>query len=156
MAQVEPIIVEFEMTVRRLLDGKGTFVPSIRSNTRLCDVVDQLELDDAGALVVTDDDKRILGLISERDIVRGLKSFGRDVLDKPVRDLMSSNVITCDIGEPLSQVLELMDQHQIRHVPITQHGNLCGIINMLDVAKYRLGELQFEAEALKAYVAGQT
>lgn len=143
------------MTVRRLLDGKGSFVPSIRSNTRLSDVVDQLELDDAGALVVTDDDKKILGLISERDIVRGLKSSGRDVLDKPVSKLMSRNVITCDIGEPLSQVLELMDRHQIRHVPITREGDLCGIITMLDVVKYRLGELQSEAEALKAYVSGR-
>lgn len=143
------------MTVKRLLDGKGSFVPSIRSNTRLRDVVDQLELDDAGALVVTDDDKRILGLISERDIVRGLKSFGREVLDKPVSKLMSSKVITCDIGEPLALVLELMDRHQIRHVPITQHGDLCGIITMLDVAKYRLGELQTEADALKAYVSGR-
>lgn len=143
------------MTVRRLLDGKGSFVPSIRSNTRLSDVVDQLELDDAGALIVTDDDKQILGLISERDIVRGLKTFGRKVLDKPVGELMSSDVVTCDIEEPLSHVLELMDRHQIRHVPVTQRGALCGIITMLDVAKYRLGELQSEAEALKAYVSGQ-
>jgi CBS domain-containing protein len=155
MAPPDARIGVFDMTVRRLLDGKGSFVPSIRSSSRLSDVVDQLELDDAGALVVTDDDKRIFGLISERDIVRGLKAFGRDVLEKPVSKLMSSNVITCDIGEPLSQILELMDQHQIRHVPITQNGDLCGIITMLDVAKYRLGELETEAAALKDYVAGR-
>lgn len=143
------------MTVRRLLNEKGSFVPSIRSNARLSDVVDQLELDDAGALVVTDDDKNILGLISERDIVRGMKTYGRDVLDRPISSLMSSNVITCDIGEPLSRVLELMNEHQIRHVPITRSGELCGIITMLDVVKYRLAELESEANALKAYVSGQ-
>lgn len=143
------------MTVSRLLDGKGDFVPSIRSDTKLCDVVEQLEVDDAGALVVTDDNREILGLISERDIVRGLKTFGRDVLDKPVRSLMKTDVITCDIAQPLSRVLELMDRHQIRHVPITGNGVLCGIITMLDVVKYRLGELQSEAEALKAYVSGR-
>ncbi|RME97271.1 MAG: CBS domain-containing protein [Alphaproteobacteria bacterium] len=142
------------MSVRKLLEQKGSFVPSIRSNMLLSDVVDQLEADDAGALVVSDDDRRILGLISERDIVRGLKRYGRNVLDRPVRELMSTDVITCDIGEPLARVLELMDRHQIRHVPITREGDLCGIITMLDVAKYRLAELQSEAEALKSYVSG--
>lgn len=143
------------MTVRRLLEGKGGFVPSIRSDTILNDVVNQLEVDDAGALVVTDNNQNILGLISERDIVRGLKAYGRDVIDKPVADVMATDVITCDVGEPLSRVLELMDRHRIRHVPITNEGALCGIITMLDVVKYRLGELQSETEALKAYVAGQ-
>lgn len=143
------------MTVRRLLQGKGTFVPTIRSDIRLSDVIDQLEVDDAGALVVTDDDKEILGLISERDIVRGLKTHGRDVVDEPVGELMSKDVITCDIGEPLSRVLELMDRHQIRHVPITANGELHGIITMLDVVKYRLMELQCEADSLRNYVAGR-
>lgn len=142
------------MTVLKLLQGKGDFVPAIGSDTHVHEVIDQLENDDAGALVVTDDSETILGIISERDIVRGLKSFGRDVVDKPVRELMTEPVISCDIGQSVTRILELMDEHQIRHVPITNKGKLCGIITMLDVARYRLEELEFEASVLKNYVAG--
>jgi CBS domain-containing protein len=66
---------------------------------------------------------------------------------------MTRNVIFCDIGEPMSRIYELMDLHQIRHVPITQNGELCGIINMLDVVKYRLDVIKAEAEAMKDYIA---
>jgi len=142
------------MTVRKLIRQKGDFVPVIRSDVKLQEVIDQLEVDNAGALVVTDDNQTILGIISERDIARGLKAYGRDVLDKPVHELMTHDVITCDISEPLNRILELMDVHQIHYVPITARGSLCGIINMLDLTKYRLAEIELEAEALKSYVVG--
>jgi CBS domain-containing protein len=142
------------MTIKRLLKNKGAYVPSIPSQATVREVIKQLDLDNAGALVVTDDDQRILGLISERDIVRALQLHGTAAVDMPVRQLMSTVVHSCDVGEPLSNVLELMDHHQIRHVPITAGGNLCGIINMLDVVKYRLEEIRTEADALKAYVTG--
>lgn len=142
------------MTIRNLLKNKGAYVPSIGSDASVRHVLDQLGLDDAGALVVTDDEERILGIISERDIVRALKAQGLSTLDQPARTLMSNVVRTCDINEPLSRVLELMDKHQFRHVPITSNNRLCGIIHILDVVKYRLGEIKAEADALKAYVAG--
>ena len=143
------------MTVRRLLKDKGSYVPSIPSQACVREVIAKLDLDDVGALIVTDDDQKILGLISERDIVRALQMHGTSAVDMPVKRLMSRLVYTCDVNEPLSSVLELMNKHQIRHVPITADGNLCGIINMLDVVKYRLQEIHAEAEALKAYVAGR-
>ena len=68
---------------------------------------------------------------------------------------MTRKVVSCDIREPLIKIYELMDNHQIRHVPITENGRLCGIINILDVIKYRLAEIQEEAEALKDYIAGR-
>ena len=71
------------MTVQRLLTGKGTFVPVIRSDVTLREVIEQLKVDEAGALVVTDDDHTILG--PERDIVRGLQAHGRDVVDRAGR-----------------------------------------------------------------------
>jgi CBS domain-containing protein len=126
------------MTVQRLLDGKGTFVPVISYDATLREAIAQLEIDNVGALVVTDDKRRILGLLSERDIVRGMKR----------------QVVTCDVGEPMAWILQLMDAHQIRHVPITRDGLLCGIVSILDVIKYRLAEIDAEARALKAYVAG--
>src|SRR6185312_16883536 len=122
----------------------------IKSDLLLSDVIDQLDLDRAGALVVTDDKKRIRGIITEHDIARGLKRYGRNVVDKPLAELMTKEVITVGINEPLSAVLGLMDQHQIHYVPVTDRGSLCGIINMLDLVKYRLAEIESEADALKA------
>ena len=143
------------MTVKALLKDKGRFVPIISSEVTVEEVIDKLEIDKAGALVITDDQRTVLGIITERDVARGLKRFGRDVVDKPVRDLMTRNVRTCDIGEPIEAVLRLMDEHQIQYVPITKDGALYGIINMLDLVKYRLAQIDAEASALKAYVTGR-
>jgi CBS domain-containing protein len=148
--------MEEGMSVKQLLKKKGTFVPVIRSELTLKDVIDQLEIDEAGALVVTDDNQTMLGIITERDIARGLKSHGRDVVDRPLRDLMSRDVISVDIGESVTSVLELMNRHQIHYVPVTENGSLAGIITMLDLVKHRLEEIESEANALKAYVVGST
>ncbi|BAQ17317.1 CBS domain-containing protein [Methyloceanibacter caenitepidi] len=143
------------MSVKRLIKGKGSFVPVIKSDLTLNDVINQLDIDDVGALVVTDDSSEILGIITERDIAQGLKAHGRDVVDRPLRELMTHDVVSVDIGAPLSRVLELMDEHQIHYIPVTEDGTLAGIINMLDLVKYRLGEMEMEANALKDYVAGR-
>ena len=143
------------MSVRRLIKGKGSFVPVIRSDLSLNDVINQLEIDNVGALVVTDDNSRILGIITEHDIARGLKSHGRNVVDSPLLELMTKDVISIDINESLTTVLGLMDQHQIHYIPVTENGSLCGLINMLDLVKYRLAEIEMEAKALKDYVAGR-
>jgi CBS domain-containing protein len=148
--------MEEAMSVKQLLKKKGTFVPVIRSELILKDVIDQLEIDEAGALVVTDDNQTMLGIITERDIARGLKSHGRDVVDRPLRDLMSRDVISVDIGESVTSVLELMNRHQIHYVPVTENGSLAGIITMLDLVKHRLEEIESEANALKAYVVGSS
>jgi CBS domain-containing protein len=144
------------VTIQALLDAKGRFVPMISSNVLVSDVIDKLEIDKAGALVVTDDNLTILGLIAERDIARGLKKFGRDVVDYPVSSLMTRAVHTCDVSQPVEAVLRLMDERQIQYVPITKSGMLYGIINMLDLVKYRLNEIDAEAKALKSYIAGGT
>lgn len=142
------------MSIQALLNAKGRFVPLISSNILISDVIDKLEIDKAGALVVTDDNQTILGIITERDIARGLKTFGRNVVDKPVGELMTRNVQTCDVNQSVEAVVRLMDERQIQYIPITKDGTLYGIINMLDLVKYRLSQIDAEAAALKAYVTG--
>ena len=143
------------MSIQALLRAKGRFVPIISSDVKMSDVIDKLEVDKAGALVVTDDSQAILGVITERDVARGLKTYGRNVVDKPVADLMTRNVHTCDVSQSVEDVLRKMDDKQIHYVPITRNGQLYGIINMLDLVKYRLSEIDAEAKALRAYVAGR-
>ena len=143
------------MTVSKLLAGKGDFVSIAPPSATVQDIVDQLERDDVAAVVISPDGKAIAGIISTRAIATGLKKFGRDVVDRPVRDLMTCEVVTCDIHEPLSKIYELMDEHQVRHIPITRDGMLCGIINTLDIVKFRLDEINSAATALKEYIAGR-
>lgn len=142
------------MSIDALLRSKGRFVPIISSDVTIADVIDKLDVDKAGALVVTDDNLTIVGIITERDIARGLKTYGRDVVDKPVRALMTMHVRTCEVTQNVEDVLRLMDEQQIQYVPITKSGQLYGIINMLDLVKYRLSQIDAEAAALRAYVTG--
>ena len=144
------------MSIQTLLSAKGRFVPMISSDVLISDVINKLEIDKAGALLVTDDSHTILGIITERDIARGLKTFGRNIVDKPVVELMSRKVQTCEVNQPIEDVLRMMDELQIQHVPVTKEGALYGIINMLDLVKYRLSQLDAEAAALRAYVTGGT
>lgn len=143
------------MSVRKLLGSKGNFVPIIRPDSTIADVIEILEVDDAGALVVTRDEKAIDGIITEKDVVRALRSDGPDVLKKSVADHMTRDVVTCEHGQPITSILQIMDEHQVHHVPITENGELCGIINMLDLVKYRLSQIELEATSLKEYVAGR-
>jgi CBS domain-containing protein len=145
----------FAMSVRKLLEGKGDFVSVAPSTATVQDIVDQLEADDVAAVIIASTEMKIEGIVSGRSIVRGIKQHGRNIVDRCVADIMTVNVVTCDIEEPMSKIYELMDEHQIRHIPITDNGRLCGIINMLDVVRYRLEEIRTEAETLKSYIAGQ-
>lgn len=143
------------MTVRALLKDKGEQVSTIRPDVKVGEIMDQLERDEVSALVVSKDGRTILGIVSGGDVMRGLKRDGPAIVEKTVEEVMTSEVVTCNVGEPLATVYELMDANRIRHVPIVDNGDLCGLINTLDVVKHRLGELELEAEALKGYVAGR-
>lgn len=143
------------MTVSKLLRTKGNFVPYIRSDSKVADVIELLEAGETGALVVTNDMYNILGIVTGRDIIRALRINGEDVMRMSVDHVMTRDVVTCAYDQPITSVLRLMDEHQIRHIPIVNNGDLCGIIDMLDLVKYRLGELEHEANALKDYVAGK-
>ena len=140
------------MSVERILRDKGTYAPTISPDAKVVDVIASLESDDVGALVVSTDGLTIDGIISERDIVRGLQAFGPDVLSHPVRDLMTANVVTCTADDRIAGVMALMQDRRIRHVPVTDDGKLAGIISIHDVVKLRLDEVQADAKAMHGYI----
>lgn len=142
------------MTIRSVLKEKGSDVPTASPGTTVQEIMDQLELDEVSALVVTDGPDGIVGIVSGGDILRAINKGGAVVLSSPVSDIMTTDVFMCDVSEPISKVYELMDTNRIRHVPIVEEGKLCGVINTLDVVKHRLHEVAREADALKEYVAG--
>jgi CBS domain-containing protein len=142
------------MTVRSVLKEKGSDVPTASPTTTVQEIINQFELDEVSALVVTNGSDEIVGIVSGGDILRAINKGGAAILNSPVSDIMTTDVFSCDVSEPISKVCELMDSNQIRHVPIVEEGKLRGVINTLDVVKHRLHELASEADALKEYVAG--
>ena len=104
-----------------------------------------------GALVVSDDGTSVTGIVSERDVVRRLHA-DEAVLESPVSSIMTADVRTCAGEDGLTDLMQTMTQHRIRHVPVVADGKLTGIISIGDVVKSRIGELEFERDQLDSYV----
>ena len=105
-----------------------------------------------GALLVTGADHRIVGIISERDVVRLLDEKGTAALGAPVAEVMTRKVVTCDRNETIAEIMERITTGRFRHVPVTEQGRLVGIVSIGDVVKARLGELEHEQDALREYI----
>jgi len=140
------------MTVERILEVKGTHAPIIAPDAKISTVIAALEAEEVGALVVSADGLHIDGIITERDVVRGLLNLGRKVLDHKAHELMSSDVVTCKANDRVAGVMALMDIRKIRHVPVTEKGKLAGIVSIGDIVKLRLDEVQAEADAMRKYI----
>lgn len=134
------------MTVREIIETKGRDLPRVSPNTPVYDVLEILEFEDAGALIVSRNGRHIDGMISERDIVRGLRYFGEEVLELKVSDLMTPDVITCELSDSIVSVMDKMHKHSIRHVPVVSAGKPAGLISIRDIVKDRLEQARLKEE----------
>ena len=105
----------------------------IRPSDRISDVLAKLEFEDVGALVVSAKGHRIDGIISERDVVRGMRYYGEEIFDLPVEVLMQDNVITCQSEDTVQHATHLMQLHHIRHLPVTNGSKFVGLLSLRDV-----------------------
>ena len=126
-------------------------VVTISPDATVRELVALLAEHNVGALVVSDDGERVSGIVSERDVVRRLHADDA-VLDAPVSMIMTENVRTCTGTDGLTDLMQTMTEHRIRHVPVVADGRLTGIISIGDVVKSRIGELEFERDQLDHYV----
>ncbi len=140
------------MTVKAILSKKGTDVLTIEPNMKLADATRLLAEHAIGALVVTGADRRIVGIVSERDIVQELAAHGPASLDLPLTDVMTRRVTTCSMNDTVISVMERMTQGKFRHMPVVEQGRLAGIISIGDVVKHRLQEMEREQAALRDYI----
>jgi len=106
-----------------------------------------------GALVVVEDDA-VVGVVSERDIVRRLGQDGPDVVDRPVRDLMTTSVVTCASGDSIDAVAETMTERRVRHMPVLDGSQLIGIVSIGDVVSHRMRQLEKDRGQLEQYISG--
>ena len=141
------------MLVSQILDSKGHAVATIATTAPLSDAVRALAEQRIGALVVSDDGDHILGILSERDIVRVLGESGPAALDLAISRVMT-DVVTCTTADrDLNDLMAVMTEKRIRHVPVVDEDNrLRGIVSIGDAVKSRLGELEREREALIGYI----
>ena len=142
------------MTVARILQTKGNTVTTISPDALVAQAVAVLSEGNFGAIVASKDGKSVDGILSERDIVRRLHDLGENVLKRPVREIMTANVITCSPSDRSQGLLAVMTGRRIRHLPVVEDGELIGIISIGDVVKIRLDDLVSETEALQQYIQG--
>ncbi|MFC5386358.1 CBS domain-containing protein [Aquamicrobium segne] len=141
------------MTVKAILAQKGHDVFTIGPDEKLDEAVRILAGHRVGALVVTNADKAVVGIVSERDVVRVLAKQGAAAFQMPVRKMMTSKVKSCHESHTVNEIMEIMTAGRFRHIPVEKDGRLHGIISIGDVVKRRIEDAEREAEDIKAYIA---
>ena len=142
------------MNVENILRQKGTEVATITLEASIKRAADWLRAKNVGALVVTNNNDAVVGIISERDIVRAFSQHGETVASMQVKDIMTHGLITASLGDDLTHLMRLMTRHRVRHMPVLRNGKLAGIISIGDVVKHRLDDLELEANVLRdVYIA---
>jgi len=139
--------------VSQILKDKGDLVFTASPQETVGAAAALLHSRRVGAMVIVDADEAVVGILSERDIVRVIAREGAGALTKPITACMSSEVIFAHPEESVDALLERMSDRRIRHLPVVRGGRLAGIISIGDLVKYKIDEAQAEADGLKAYIA---
>lgn len=140
------------MQINEVLKSKSSdAVITITPQASVRELVALLVENNIGALIVSSDGAAVDGIVSERDVVRRLHADAT-VLDAPVESIMTSTVYTCEPKGSVDDLMALMTQHRIRHVPVVSDGRLTGVISIGDVVKSQMAELQFERDQLDSYM----
>ncbi len=137
------------MKVEGILKAKGHDVQTIGPDPTVVLAVDRLSSMQIGALVVSADGGRVEGVISEREVVRGLARHGERLLDLKVSDVMARHVPVCSPDDHIQDVMAQMTRTRNRHVPVVQHGRLYGLVSIGDLLKNRLEELELQTNVLR-------
>ena len=140
------------MTVKSILSAKSRDVLTIEPTANLAAAAKLMAELNIGALVVTGPDQRIVGIVSERHIVRELAAHCAASLDLPLTEVMTRNVMTCNSSDTISSVMERMTEGRFRHLPVVEQGRLTGILSIGDVVKHRLQAMDNEQSALHDYI----
>ena len=139
------------MTIASVLAGKGSAVETIAADAALYDAVRKLGEKRIGALPVVEGG-RIAGILSERDVIYSLRDHGPEVLQRPVSQVMSSPAITVSSDTDVLAALALITQRRIRHLPVVDGGQICGLVSIGDLVKYRMERIEAEADAMRTYI----
>jgi CBS domain-containing protein len=144
------------MSVSHILKSKGRDVVTAKPTDSLNSIAQTLASKKIGAIIILSENGKIEGIISERDVVRCLAAEGAKALDVPVSKIMTKGVKTCSEDDSETELMALMTENRIRHLPVVDKGKLTGMISIGDVVKFRIEAIEREAADMKAYIAGST
>ena len=139
------------MRIADILRSKGSVVATVTETTTVAGLLTELATHNIGAMVVVGPDG-VVGMVSERDVVRSLHECGPELLRRQVGDIMTTILVTCTPDDAIDDLSALMTNNRVRHVPVLENGRLTGIVSIGDVVKNRMEELQAEQEHLQAYI----
>ena len=144
------------MTVQRILNSQQDSGPPawIAPDAEISAALDTLAAKNVGALVVSSDGRNVEGIVSERDIVRALSRIGNELLDKRVRDIMTTDVVTCVAEDRAAGIMAVMVSKHLRHIPVVKDGSLVSMVSIRDLLQLRLDEVRSEADAMRSYITG--
>jgi CBS domain-containing protein len=140
------------MFVSDILSQKGGLVFSVTPDTTAAEVAKQLSVRRIGSVLILNEQSSVVGIVSERDLVRALATHGAKAMELEARQIMTRDVVTCHPDDSIDEVMQTMTSGRFRHIPVVHHGELLGLVSIGDVVKARIEETEHEAEALKAYI----
>jgi CBS domain-containing protein len=140
------------MTVAAVLKQKGNAIISVTPSATIQDVAELITNRRIGALVVTDPDQQIVGIVSERDVVKAIALHKAAALGMTAAQLMTRNPITASLDTSVDEAMQIMDTGYFRHLPVIDQGKLVGIISVRDLVKYRIMQQKADLENLTSYV----
>jgi CBS domain-containing protein len=141
------------MNISQILKAKGRAVATARPDATLSEIISRLAQKRIGAIVIVGDAGEVVGIVSERDVIRRLGERGEAALKEPVSQSMTSSVISCQETSTLEEMMELMTQGRFRHVPVIEDGALVGIVSIGDIVKHHVAEVEMEVTAMRDYFA---
>ncbi|CAA7615079.1 putative signal transduction protein with CBS domains [Magnetospirillum sp. LM-5] len=142
-----------QMSVEAILKTKGHNIFTIRPEHSVSEAAALMASKRVGVAIVCDAKGRLMGVVSERDIVSGITQYGKGLLEMPVRNIMTSPVVTCAPNDSIKKVMEVMTERRIRHLPVLEGEELVGMISIGDAVNFRLHEAQMETAVLRDFAA---
>ena len=141
------------MKVEHILSSKGADVFAVTETSKVSEAVEILGAKNIGAVIVKDQAGKVNGILSERDVVRQLRTEGAQLMDKPVTSCMTANPYTCENSTTLDELMATMTEKRIRHMPVVEAGNLVGVVSIGDIVKRKIETAEEEAATLREYIA---
>ena len=142
------------MSIAEILEKKGRDVVTVQSGAALSEVFEVLVANDIGAVVVLNDQDKVCGILSERDIIRHIANVGVDALSGSCTSCMTEKVVSATGHETVDEAMSTMTQGRFRHLPVIENGRLKGLISIGDVVKRKIEIAEREADDLKHYISG--
>jgi len=143
------------MNVATILKQKGGSVFTTTSDKSLLDIAKLLAQHGIGCIVIVGDDDKIMGIVSERDLMRAISQGGAEVLTEPVSDFMTKTVITAGEADTINQLMSEMTIRQFRHMPVVERDRLIGLVSIGDLVKIHVADAEFESGAMRQYITPQ-